>query len=414
MNATFIKNRNDFYNKIPEYWADLYGEEYSLYDIRIMTEEEKERKQLFAYRCGKIFFKTGDLLASNQIKDETLLELGFPKETIRFIRLHTMKNKTIIGRFDSVEVDGQERLLEFNSDTPTFIKELFHINQLICDHFNVKNPNKNEEKRLADVVRDAIIGEALKINKEKLSNVVFTSHENAEDKNTTLYLQKLSGVPSKYVPLDKLRIIKDVGLFDEDSQKIDILYRQTFPIESLITDEDPDNGDKVGLMLIELVEKGLLRIINPPSAFLLQNKAIMAVIWGLHEEGNLFFTEEEHSWIDNYFLPTYLENAPFVNKGIKYVKKPAFGREGDTVEIYSSIGEKIMEDENKSYTDYLSVYQQYVDLPKTMIHTEKVKKESHIMTGTFLLNGKPSAIGFRVGNQITDNLSYFLPCGMEI
>lgn len=34
------------------------------------------------------------------------------------------------------------------------------------------------------------------------------------------------------------------------------------------------------------------------------------------------------------------------------------------------------------------------------------------MTGTFLLNGIPSAFGFRDGNQITDNLSYFLPCGI--
>lgn len=88
--------------------------------------------------------------------------------------------------------------------------------------------------------------------------------------------------------------------------KIDVLYRQTFPIESLITDED-DEGNPIGQWLLELVEEGKLMIMNPPSAFLLQSKAVQAIIWGLHEEYHPFYTDEEHEWIEEYFLPTYLE-----------------------------------------------------------------------------------------------------------
>ena len=56
--------------------------------------------------------------------------------------------------------------------------------------------------------------------------------------------------------------------------------------------------NKIGLWLIELVAQNLLTMVNPPSAFLLQNKAVQAVIWGLHEEQNSFFSAEEHNGND--------------------------------------------------------------------------------------------------------------------
>jgi len=54
-----------------------------------------------------------------------------------------------------------------------------------------------------------------------------------------------------------------------------------------------------------------------------------------------------------------------------------------------------------------------VDLPKVKFQTQEGIQQGHLMTGTFLLNAVPSAFGFRVGNQITDNLSYFLHCGIK-
>lgn len=164
---------------------------------------------------------------------------------------------------------------------------------------------------------------------------------------------------------------------------------------------------------MELVEKGKLALINPPSAFLMQNKAVQAVIWGLHLEGSLFFSKEEHAWIDEYFLPTYLEPDFFLGTGLSYVKKPAFGREGDTVEIYTKDGQLVQADKQKSYTEYLPVYQQYVEHPKVSFMSEKGKQEGKLLIGSFLLNGQPSAVGYRVGGTITNNFSYYFPIGMR-
>ncbi|WP_430002631.1 glutathionylspermidine synthase family protein [Metabacillus fastidiosus] len=387
-----------------DFWADLYEEEYALYDIKLVDEEEVARIRLISERIGFIFFKTASLL--RKVPDETLLEMGFPKETLSFIRLKTFPIESVISRLDLIPYGESYKCIEINADTPTFIKELFHVNGLVCEQFGVENPNEGMENFLRKAVRESIYQSA----RMEHPHIVFTAHEDSiEDRETVRYIQ--NGVPSKFTPLHKLQIQKGMGLFDEDGMKIDILYRQTFPIESLIKDED-EEGNPIGLWLLELVEQGKLSIINPPSSFLLQSKAVQAVIWGLHEESHPFFTEEEHLWIDEFFLPTYLEADYFLQKGLSYVKKPAFGREGNTLEIFNKEGRLVHEDVQKSYSEYVPVYQQFVEHPLITFNSEKGRQEGRLLLGSFLLNGKAGAIGYRAGGIITNNLSYYLPVGL--
>ena len=209
-----------------------------------------------------------------------------------------------------------------------------------------------------------------------------------------------------------MQIVKSEGLYDEDGHRIDVLYRQTFPIENLLLDYD-SFGQPIGQWLLELVELGKLAIINPPSAFLLQNKSVQAVIWGLHVERDVFFTQEEHEWIEEHFLPTYLEPDPFLEGGCSYVQKPVFGREGDTVQIYDGTGQLQLEDTYKTYQEYLPIYQKYIELPKVQYSSKKGVCQGHLIFGSFLIAGQAGAIGCRVGDPITNNLSYFLPIGLR-
>lgn len=397
--------RQQFYAEIKDFWADLYGEEYALYDVALLTKDEVAQIRLISERVGSIFFKVSSLLRN--VPDETLVEMGFPAETLSFIRLKTLPIDSVISRLDLIPHGKSYKCIEINTDTPTFIKELFFVNDLICKAFGVQNPNDGMEQLLQQAITDSVYNSTNK----KEPHIVFTAHEdNIEDYKTVLYLQQ-SIRSSKFTPLHQLRIQKGVGLFDEDGIKIDILYRQTFPIENMILDKDQD-GNPIGLWLLQLVEEHKLAIINPPSAFLLQNKAVQAVIWGLHEEGHPFFTEQEHRWINEYFLPTYLEAQPFLQKGVSYVKKPAFGREGDTVEIFNQDGKLTDADRQQSYTAYVPVYQQYIEHPTISFHSEKGLQQGSLLVGSFLLNGKPAAIGYRVGGRITNNLSYYLPVGL--
>ncbi|WP_332650447.1 glutathionylspermidine synthase family protein [Lysinibacillus sp. 54212] len=402
----YSSKRQQFYGKIEDFWANLYGEEYALFDLALLTEAEVAHIRLASERIGSIFFKMGTLL--REVPDETLLEMGFPPETLSFLRLKTLPVESVIARLDLIPYGDSYKCIEINADTPTFIKELFSINGKVCKEFGVENPNEGMEGLLRTSVRNSVYGST----KKKSPHIVFTAHEDhLEDYLTVKYLQ--DGMqPSKFTPLHKLQIQRGIGLFDEEGKRIDILYRQTFPIENLIKDED-STGNPIGLWLLELVEMKKLTIINPPSAFLLQNKVVQAVIWGLHEEQHPFFTEQEHSWIHEYFLPTFLEQAPLLQKGVSYVKKPAFGREGDTVEIFNEDGRLTYRDQQQSYSEYVSVYQQYIEHPTVSFNSEKGRQEGNLLLGSFLLNGRAGAIGYRVGGMITNNLSYYLPVGLK-
>lgn len=406
----YQQQRAQFYSKVPDFWADLYNEEYALFNVALIEKEELAYVRTAANRIGAIFFKTNKLL--REVPEETLQELGFPQETHAFLRLKTMTSESVISRLDLIPTGEGVKCIEINADTPTFIKELFHINGLVCAQFAEENPNENQDRLLSGEIIKTINELSKKYPMEELS-IAFTAHEdNIEDRETVRYLQKLSGVPSRFIPLHKLQIEKGVGLFDEEGNRIHILYRQTFPIENLIIDED-EEGNKIGQWLLELVEKGELDLINPPSAFLMQNKAVQAVIWGLHQENHAYFTKEEHEWIEEYFLPTFLEPNYFLEKGIAYVKKPIFGREGDTVEIYDGNGSLAYAGKEQSYTDYLPVYQQYIKHPEKTFVSEKGKQTGKLLIGSFLINGKASAIGYRIGGTITNNLSYYLPVGVK-
>ncbi|WP_127496514.1 glutathionylspermidine synthase family protein [Paenibacillus glycanilyticus] len=407
----FAKARNAFYSGIKDYWADLYGEEYSLYDLYGMTKEEVHKIRESTNRIGYIFYKTAQLLRT--VDDETLLMLGFPRETLAYIRIRSLSVESVIARLDLVGTGETYKCMEINSDTPTFIKELHHVNGLVCEVFDHHNPNKGFEKQLALAVEKAVV-ESLEYLGEDPNDprIVFTAHgDNVEDANTALYLQSFLPFPSSFVPLDQLQIIRHVGLFDGEGNPIHVLYRQTFPVENLIEDED-EEGNPIGLWLLELIGQKKVAVVNPPSAFLLQSKAVQAIIWGLHEEGSPFFTEEEHRWIGEHFLPTYLEPDRFLEGRTKYVMKPAFGREGDTVKIFEGDGTVAAEDSHNSYAHYLPVYQEYVELPTANFRTVKGEREGSYMYGSFLIGGNAGAIGIRIGSPITDNLSYFLPVGI--
>lgn len=402
----YHEKRQQFYSNIDCFWADLYGEEYALYDVHKVTEQQVQEIRLVTERVGAIYIKAAELLRN--VPDETLLEMGYPKQTLAFLRLHTLPVPTVIARLDLIAHGSSYKCIEINADTPTFIKELFHVNGLVCEEFELHNPNKGMQELLQKAVRASV---AYSMPPQD-ANIIFTAHtDNIEDLHTVRYLCDM--VPTaRFVGLHDLQIERGVGLFDERGQRIDVLYRQTYPIENLLLDCDED-GNPIGEWLLELVVEGKLHIINPPAAFLLQNKAVQAIVWGLHEERSPYFTNEEHDWIAAYFLPTYFEMEPFIMRGEAFVKKPTFGREGDTVQIFNGQGELQLAEAQQSYTQYTQIYQQYIEQPIARFRSEKGEQTGQLLVGSFLLNGKAAAIGYRIGGQITNNLSYYLPIGVH-
>jgi glutathionylspermidine synthase len=416
------KRREQFYKRMTGFWSDLYGAEYALFDYYALTKNEVEAMINTTNRIGHIYRKTARLL--RRLPEETLQLLGFRAEVIPYLRISVFSEETVIARADLAYVGGVFKLIELNADTPTFIRETFDINEHAANEFRLPSPNAGASEQLAGAIKKAIEQSFRFISGNGTPYVVFTSHEDhMEDKETVHYLQRLSGMEAAYVPLNELRVIAEEirlndgsilkrGLYDSEGRRIDVLYRQTYPLEHLIEDRSPD-GEEVGKLLLQLWQEKEVALINPPSAFLLQSKAIQALIWGLHEEGNPFFTEEEHGWISKHFLPTYLDEEYFLVKKQTYVQKPAFGREGDTVVIKNEEGNPIFADLQQTYVDETPVYQQYVSLPEAMVKTVKGYENVRLLYTCFLINGEAIGIGLRAGGIITNNLSYYLPVMIE-
>ncbi|MEW9179640.1 glutathionylspermidine synthase family protein [Bacillus mycoides] len=405
--SQYIRDRKELYSKYPNFWSDLYECEYSLFHVFPITEQTMKQLQVATERMGKIFFKTARILRN--LSNEQLLELGFPTASLPFIRLKGMYPESVISRFDfALTEDNRIKMLEFNSDTPTFIVECFQMNGKVCEELDYDDPNANQERLLSSGITKAVM-EFTKGMEDP--NVVFTAHpEHIEDWNTTMYLSRLCHVENKVMPMTELRITDD-ALVDRDGVPIDVLYRQTYPIEDLIEDQDPETGDLVGVELLQLVKEGKLFIINPLSAFLLQPKSIQCLIWGLAEEG-AFYTSEEQKWIKEYMLPTYLEPDLFFGKS-PFVQKPSFGREGDTITIRDKDTNIMIRNAHETYKSSLPIFQKYTELPVVFLETEKgIEKLSYVF-GAFLIAGKASSIGIRAGEKITGNESYYLPVGIK-
>lgn len=404
--STYAKDRSQFYSKFSDFWSNLYGGEYSLYHVFTITDQTQTLLKEATERMGRVFFKTAVLLRS--LQDNQLLELGFPAASLPFLRMKNLFPESVISRFDFAVTRKGVKMLEFNSDTPTFIVECFKINGEVCTELGYRDPNQNQERLLSSGITKAVLESS---KGHETPNVVFTAHsDHIEDWNTTVYLSQLCKVKNQTFPMSELRIT-DEALLDANGVPIDVLYRQTYPLEHLLKDRDPNTRDLVGIELLQLAKKGKISIINPVSAFLLQPKSIQCLIWGLAEKEG-YYTKEEQEWIKTYMLPTYLEADTFAGNAA-YVQKPSFGREGDTITIWDSQTHIDVQNSFQTYKNELPVYQSYVPLPVISLETEKGIEELSYVFGSFLIAGKPSSIGIRAGEKITGNESYFLPVGIK-
>jgi glutathionylspermidine synthase len=382
-------------------------EEFALATIHPVSESFVSSLRMATEQLGQIFAKT--ILIVQKGSEELFQELGFPRETWAALRLSVADHTpTLLGRFDFAHTPNGLKMLEFNSDTPSKVVEAFYVNQKVCDYFGWQNPNHDQNRMLTDSFQH--IQKRYQQRGFSFEHIIFSSLDwHLEDAGTTKYLLQQSGLPASFVPLSEL-VVQHDGLYIRGlNLPIDVLFR--FHALEILATEKSKSGYPVGAQLLKLIAQKKLAIINPPSGFISQNKAIQALIWNLHEQ-KMFFSTEEHQIIETYMLPTYLENV-FTGKK-PYVRKPIFGRNGGAITLYEKDGSLALQDDGQAYWDQTMVYQEKVSLEKIEAESLTGLYRGWLLWGCFLVDGKASAITTRISNQITGDSSRFLPIGLPL
>jgi len=412
MSKSYEQRRQEIYGPLRAEgiftWDFLYGEEYALASLHEIDRSYREEIAEATRGLGRIFKKTVEIV--QQGGDELLAELGFPEETWPVLRVRVpLTGPTVIGRFDFAPTSDGLKLLELNSDTPTGIVEAFHVNGHVCRCYGAADPNEGMSEGLRTafgrIVREY---EQLGHPTEHIYFSALDWHE--EDAGTTRYLLGMSGLRAEFAPLADLRVYEDFLYVDkgETLHPVNVLYR-LHALEKLLEDRDQD-GYPTGAHVLDLIARGKVAIINPPSGFAAQTKALQALIWNLQEAG-AFYNPDERELIARYMLPTYLEDS-FTGR-CPFVTKPIFGREGGGVTLHDEQGRVVEKDGEDMYWEQPMIYQQRVELEKVCAQTLNGPMEGHLLWGSFLIDGEASGIVARIGGPITGNLSCYLPVAIR-
>ena len=354
-------------------WANLEDEEYWLDGIVVMPSElykelEEASSMLWAVLDKAVRYvhhkhDLYDLIGIPPILWEMLDGCEIPPEGLI----------SRYARFDfAVADDGTIKLLELNADTPTGYVEASIATPWICGEAGFTSPNAQMKEHLAA---------AWAVERPDTAACVgYGSHQEVQC-------------------VDCLDLWVDEGIVKNSEDRAIERMFALYPKEWMAVDEGGD-------ALAYAVETGRLQLFNAPHSILLQSKGLLAVVWGMYELG-LLFDEKEREAIASYILPTY--NKPIFSGS--FVSKSMFGREGGSVRLFDDQGALEVQDEDGFDSSVLfpSVYQKRAE----MARIQTARGEFHLLTGMFVINGKPCGLLGRAGGLITGNASQFIALGVR-
>ncbi|MBD1858118.1 MULTISPECIES: glutathionylspermidine synthase family protein [Leptolyngbya] len=394
-----------WYNLVPNAGVSL--EPYALYHCHPVSQQQISRMKDAAERVGTVLSHLWSVIRG--FDEETLLEYGFPEETVRVIKFDGLP--PFCMRLDWCWNEQEEvyKVIEANVQTPSFWFECLEGNAKVAEHFGFKPAETQIQSVLRNSINQAIKRAANWLGKSlDRCNIAMTTLDNPEDMGTMRWLSKFVDQPHQVFEIEQLRIKDHQYLFNERSgEAIDILF-MWYPVEWAIFDRDP-NGQELWSALEELILKRKLVIVNFASAFALQPKSIFALITDL---GLDFFSPEQAETVFDLFPKTVQISEEM---GDTYFGKPVFGRQGEG--CFSVIAGEISDqspNQDPWYTDQFYVYQELLKFPTI----DLANKEMTALWSTWLFNDGtdhfvPAGIGLRVSEgKITDDYSYWCPIGI--
>ena len=345
----------DIYDGGADWHEDFSGNVYSDVNALILTQEEHERI-MQAQKEVVSLLRTVQSIVSN---DTSLNEwFCIPEKLYDLANIKILDSLTTYGRFDWVFVNGYLQVLEFNSETPFgWVESIKYTNRAHKYFPAYENMNKDLEDKLERSIRKTLE----KYSEIGKGNIVIVGDLDDAEENDTFNL--LKSITARVNPNVKICSIQDLRVITGDPQVADGVYTlnrdtdELTPAHILQTFYSAEwmAVDEGGDQLVELLEKGLVGLMNPISTLQLHSKSIFALIWFLYNETNLLnsyqYTIENHIPYASFSIDDFSEE--FYDKFDKVVEKPVNHREGDGINITQI--KNVVRKEDVLYQEYLDV-----------------------------------------------------------
>ena len=310
--------------------------------------------------------------------------LGLPSKMIDLIIQSVEKEHMhLIGRFDFAGgIDGIPlKLLEFNADMPTMLPE----STLIQEGFNkLLNGKPYDELRQRLEVAFNWLSVSQPGRGKIMLGTSFGHKEDAANVNLILDAADTEGFETYYADLPVVKFARNEGVFvqadDRSYIQFDYLLK-LIPWEFACFEEPDFLGDLHNLILNDLIY-----VLNPAYTMVFQSKA--------------FLVRLSEKYQSNYLLKTALD--PHVFRGAPYVRKAAFGRLGENISIFDSMG-RITEETSGDNEMNNCIYQEFAQLYKDSYG-------EYYQPGIYNINGNAAGMSFRRAEKlIVDDDCQFIP-----
>ena len=335
---------------------------------------------------------------------QQLERMGFNWAVAEMLRQeHPLPLLSPIGRFDFLlDSHNEWRLLEYNSDTPSGLRETVGAAHLLRATLGPRarwrRPSAVLGRRLVAAFRRLLAAAARPVRRLGL----ITDAGYAEDLAQVLFLREvLASLPVECIVGDIHNLAVRSGRVTLLGHTVGALYR-LYPIERLY-------GEAIFPDLLSAALDGRIHLLNPLVALLAQDKALLAWIWA-NRRAPLYSEAESHAIMRHIPATWYIDALPdgFDRRGS--VIKEFFGREGEEVYFGADISD----------ADWARCREWRTFVVQERVHSATAEWLPSVgnrwqpasgvpCVGSYVANERWAGLYVRIGDPITTNRAQHVP-----
>lgn len=331
---------------------------------------------------------------------DLLQSLGHPTKLIQ----NNDSNLCVMRLGFLIDQNGTEKLIEINSQTPSFWWECETGLDKILE-YNSKHRDSRYFKNLKNCLKEQIKLLEIKLGTFLKPSIGFVTCDNEDDIFQMAFVNNLVKELnltsySEVLTIDKMDIATNNRVYSLNTdQEFDILFLW-YPLEWLVEQEFADQTEVVP-RLLELVKKNKIALFNGLQSMVTQNKNLLAYITE---------TQELHpNFVPSYYTIEELRNSSSNKDNEDWIGKPIFGREGKGI-FGKDKGKDISGDvDDPYYNDQWYIYQPFIQT--SQITFNKQLYNYTLEKWVYKVNGKwkPGGQSLRINlSKITTNTSSWL------